>query len=188
MKKLRLSLMILAAGLFILSCDKKEEPITNIEEEVIELQEEETVLEYDISPKSDSGVSGTVKFTQKENEVVMELSMSGLTPGEHGIHIHEHDDCSADDGSSAGGHWNPTESDHGKWGEEHFHKGDIGNLIADENGDATLVFTSDHWCLNCEDETMNIVGRSLIIHADADDFHTQPTGNAGGRIGCVEIK
>src|SRR5690554_6160323 len=118
MKNLRLSLMILASGLFILSCEKKEEPVTEIEEKTVEVQEEAIILEYEISPKSDSGVSGKVKFTQNGDEVTMEVNMAGLTPGEHGIHIHEHADCSSDDGTSAGGHWNPAGTDHGKWGKE----------------------------------------------------------------------
>ncbi len=66
--------------------------------------------------------------------------------------------------------------------------GDIGNLMADKDGTARLTFKTDKWCLGCSDETKNILGKSLIIHADKDDFQSQPTGNAGGRVGCVEIK
>ena len=66
--------------------------------------------------------------------------------------------------------------------------GDIGNLKADKTGYAQLVFSTDKWCLGCTDDSKNIMGKALVIHASEDDFKTQPTGNAGGRVGCVEIK
>ncbi len=143
---------------------------------------------YQILSKSNTNTEGTVRFTQKEGVVKMVVDVKNLTPGEHAIHLHQKADCSAADGTSTGGHWNPAGSDHGKWGAEHFHMGDIGNLTADANGNAHLVFSTDKWCIGCDDASKNIIGKGLIIHAAADDFHTQPTGNAGGRVGCVEIK
>ena len=116
------------------------------------------------------------------------MNVYKLTPGIHAVHVHEFGDCSSSDGSSAGGHWNPTTEDHGKWGEGAHHKGDIGNLEADQNGTARLQFSTDKWCLGCSDSSKNLIGKSIIIHAKADDFTTQPTGNAGGRVGCIEIK
>lgn len=118
----------------------------------------------------------------------MYVDAKGLTPGEHAIHIHDKADCSAADAMSTGGHWNPGGSDHGKWGAEHFHMGDIGNLVANDKGEAKLTFKTDKWCMGCTDDSKNILNHGLIIHAGEDDFHTQPTGNAGGRVGCVEIK
>ncbi|RKS96558.1 superoxide dismutase family protein [Chryseobacterium defluvii] len=147
-----------------------------------------TTKTYSVNAKSGTQTGGTAKFTQKGNEVVMNLNVTNLTPGIHAVHIHEKGDCSAADGTSTGGHWNPAKDDHGKWGAEHFHMGDIGNLVADQSGNATLTFKTDKWCLGCTDESKNIIGKGLIVHAAADDFHTQPTGNAGGRVGCVEIK
>ncbi|WP_426275028.1 superoxide dismutase family protein [Chryseobacterium sp. S-02] len=147
-----------------------------------------TTKTYTINPKSGTQTEGTAKFTQKKDEVTMKLDVKNLTPGIHAVHIHEKGDCSAADGTSTGGHWNPSKNDHGKWGAEHFHMGDIGNLTANQDGVATLTFKTDKWCLGCTDESKNIIGKGLIIHASADDFHTQPTGNAGGRVGCVEIK
>ncbi len=147
-----------------------------------------TTKTYTIYPKSGTETQGTAKFTQNGKNVEMKINAYKLTPGIHAIHIHEKGDCSATDGSSAGGHWNPANDHHGKWDTEHFHMGDIGNLNADEEGTSTLTFKTDKWCIGCSDESKNIVGKSLIIHADKDDFHTQPTGNAGGRVGCVEIK
>ena len=147
-----------------------------------------TTKHYTINAKSKTQTQGTVNFTQKGKSVSMDINVYKLKPGNHAIHIHEKGDCSAADGSSAGGHWNPTSEKHGKWEHGEFHMGDIGNLVADKDGTARLIFKTDKWCLGCTDETKNIIGKSIIIHADEDDFHSQPTGNAGGRVGCVEIK
>lgn len=147
-----------------------------------------TTKTYTIYPKSGTETQGTVTFTQKGKTVTMDVNAYKLTPGTHAIHIHEKADCSATDGKSTGGHWNPTTTDHGKWDTDHFHMGDIGNLNANSEGYARLVFKTDKWCLGCSDESKNILGKGIIIHAKADDFKTQPTGNAGGRVGCVEIK
>ena len=147
-----------------------------------------TAKEYTIQSKSGTQTQGTATFSEAKDNVKMELMVYRLTPGKHAIHIHEKGDCSAEDASSAGGHWNPAKDDHGKWGAEHFHMGDIGNIVAEQDGTAHFVFSTDKWCLGCEDASKNIVGKALVIHSTEDDFHTQPTGNAGGRVGCVEIK
>lgn len=147
-----------------------------------------TTKNYKINSKSGTNTQGTVDFNQKGKMVTMDMSVFKLTPGIHAVHIHEKGDCSATDGSSAGGHWNPAKDDHGKWGSEHFHMGDIGNLTADKEGTARLIFKTDKWCIGCTDESKNIVGKSIIIHDGKDDFKTKPTGDAGGRVGCVEIK
>lgn len=147
-----------------------------------------TTKTYTINSKSGTSTQGTATFTQSGKTVTMDLNVSKLTPGIHAVHIHEKGDCSAADASSAGGHWNPTSHKHGQWGHGEFHMGDIGNLNADQEGNARLLFKTDKWCLGCVDESKNIIGRSLVIHADKDDFKAQPTGNAGGRVGCVEIK
>ena len=147
-----------------------------------------TTKNYTINSKSGTETQGTAKFVQTGKNVEMDLNVYKLTPGIHAVQIHKKGDCSSTDGSSAGGHWNPTNHDHGKFGSETFHMGDIGNLNADKDGTARMVFKTDKWCIGCKDETKNIVGKSLIIHAGRDDFKTQPTGNAGGRVGCIEIK
>ncbi|MDI9312864.1 MAG: superoxide dismutase family protein [Limnohabitans sp.] len=140
-----------------------------------------------LTAKSDSKVSGTAVFTEKNGSITMVATMSGLTPGEHAIHIHEKADCSAPDASSAGGHWNPTFKKHGKWGATEYHKGDIGNFTADANGNGTIKFSTDEWCIGCGDATKDITNKGLIVHKGADDFTTQPTGNAGGRVACAGI-
>lgn len=137
--------------------------------------------------KSNSNVIGIATFKEKNGKVTFFAKISGLKPGIHAIHIHEKSDCSSADGSSAGGHWNPTFKKHGKWGFGEHHKGDIGNFVADENGNGSINFTTDEWSIGGLDETKNILGKGLIVHQTADDFETQPTGNAGARVACSAI-
>ena len=137
--------------------------------------------------KSNSNVTGTATFTEKKGKVTFVAKISGLKPGIHAIHIHEKSDCSAADGTSAGGHWNPTFKKHGKWGETECHKGDIGNFTANVNGEATVIFQTDQWCIGCEDKTKDILGKGLIVHQKPDDYVTQPTGDAGARVACSAI-
>lgn len=141
-----------------------------------------------INSKSGTETQGTVKFTQEGKMVEMDMNVYKLTPGTHAVHIHEFGDCSSSDAKSAGGHWNPSKDMHGKWDSQHFHMGDIGNLEAGKDGSARLIFKTDKWCLGCSDTSKNIIGKAIVIHSGKDDFHTQPTGDAGGRVGCVEIK
>ncbi|MEO8535438.1 MAG: superoxide dismutase family protein [Flavobacterium sp.] len=140
-----------------------------------------------LEPKSNSTVTGTATFTEKNGKVTFVAKMAGLQPGVHAIHIHEKSDCTAADGSSAGGHWNPTFKKHGKWGVGEYHKGDIGNFTADDKGNGTITMTTDEWCIGCEDETKNILGKGLIVHQGTDDFTSQPAGNAGARVACSGI-
>ena len=140
-----------------------------------------------ISEKNSSGVTGTVTFTDKDGIIEMVAEIEGATEGDHAIHIHAIGDCSADDGTSAGGHWNPTNEDHGTWGTAPFHRGDIGNINVGSNGKGSISRDTDLWCLGCADETKNVIGKAIIIHEGPDDFSTQPTGAAGPRIGCGEI-
>lgn len=144
-------------------------------------------LDITFESKSNSTVTGTASFIEKNGKVTFVAKIAGLKPGEHAIHIHEKSDCSAADGSSAGGHWNPTFKKHGKWGIAEYHKGDIGNFMADENGNGTISLTTDEWCIGCSDPAKDILEKGLIVHAGVDDFTTQPTGNAGGRVACSAI-
>ncbi len=192
MKKLQ----ALALGLILVmafSCKQAkkeaEETSEEIEEAVDQMAEkvEPTVITFKMEPKSDSGVSGEVTFTGN-GKVAMKAIFSGLSEGEHAIHLHEKADCSAADGTSTGGHWNPTFQPHGQWGaEEGYHKGDIGNFTADAEGNATVEFETDEWCIGCDDEAKNILGKAVIVHQGVDDFTSQPSGAAGARISCTGI-
>lgn len=141
-----------------------------------------------LEPKNSTDVNGSVVFIEQDNNVTMVAKIENLDPGEHAIHLHEKSDCSSNDGISTGGHWNPTFNKHGKWGEENgFHRGDIGNFTADKNGLGTITFTTDLWCLGCDDDTKNIMGKAVIVHQGIDDLTSQPSGAAGSRISCGGI-
>jgi Cu-Zn family superoxide dismutase len=144
-------------------------------------------LEITMEPKSGSKMFGKAVFTEKNGKVQLVAHFEGMEPGVHAIHIHEKSDCSAPDATSAGGHWNPTFKAHGKWGDAEHHRGDIGNFAVNENGEGTVIFETDQWAIGGSDATKDILGKSLMVHADPDDFHTQPTGNAGARIACSAI-
>ena len=141
-----------------------------------------------LQSKSDSNVTGNVIFKEEKGVVSMIAVVSGLSEGEHAIHLHEKADCSSADGKSTGGHWNPTAQPHGKWGaKEGYHKGDIGNFTANEKGQGTISFTTNEWCIGCGDPAKDIVGKAVIVHQGTDDFTSQPTGAAGGRVSCGGI-
>jgi Cu-Zn family superoxide dismutase len=139
-----------------------------------------------LQARSGSKAGGEALFVESKETVTLHLLITGAEPGVHAVHIHETGDCSAPDGASAGGHWNPTNVNHGKWGAAPHHSGDIGNVEVGADGKAQLTLSSKVWTIGGPPET-NIVGRSVIVHAKADDFTTQPTGNAGGRIACGVI-
>jgi Cu-Zn family superoxide dismutase len=138
-----------------------------------------------LESKNDSGVTGSVVFSQDDGIVSMRAQITGLSEGTHAIHLHEKADCSSDDGKSTGGHWNPTAQPHGKWGsEEGYHKGDIGNFVADADGNGSIKFSTDQWCIGCGDPNKDIIGKAVIVHEGTDDFTSQPSGAAGSRISC----
>ncbi len=193
MKKIKLVALALAVGTFYNCKEVKKEAQEAAEEAetaVEEMKEEIAVesIKFTMEPKSESTVKGEVSFTEENGEVKMIAVLTGLTEGEHAIHIHDKADCSSADGKSTGGHWNPTSEPHGKWGAaEGYHKGDIGNFIADAEGNATKEFTTDQWCIGCDDPNKNIVGKAVIVHQGVDDFESQPSGAAGARVSCTGI-
>ena len=148
---------------------------------------ESTVMVY-LNSKSGSSAVGEVKFQQIKGLVYMSAKLEGLDPGVHAFHLHEKADCSSDDGKSTGGHWNPTAQPHGKWGaQEGYHRGDVCNFTADEAGRGSIEFSTAEWCLTCDDPNKNILGKAIIVHQGIDDYRTQPTGDAGGRVSCGGI-
>jgi superoxide dismutase, Cu-Zn family len=135
-----------------------------------------------LSPTAGNTVAGTVTFTQKGDKVTVNAKLTGLTLGWHGFHIHEKGDCSAPDAMSAGGHFNPTGMHHGHPDSADHHVGDMPMLQADASGNVTL--TTDLKGLTIGGGAGDIVGKSVIVHKDADDYKTQPTGNSGARMAC----
>ena len=140
-----------------------------------------------IAGKSGTNTAGTAKFFKAGGKITLTVEVTGLTPGEHAIHIHEKGDCSDPEAKNAGGHWNPSTQAHGQWEHAPFHLGDIGNLKAGADGKASLTLTTDKWTVG-GGGTNDVVGHAIVVHAAVDDFKTQPTGNAGGRVGCAVIE
>ncbi|AYN67769.1 superoxide dismutase family protein [Euzebyella marina] len=198
----RIKITFLAAGLIALASCKEvkkesEEAGDAMQNEMEKMEETASEMKADamgntltlaMNSASDSDVKGEVTFTEEDGEVKMKAIFTGLSQGDHAIHLHETADCSAHDGKSAGGHWNPTDQPHGKWGDEKgYHKGDIGNFVADEDGNATVDFETDEWCMGCDDENKNIIGKAVIVHQGTDDYTSQPSGDAGARVACTPI-
>lgn len=132
----------------------------------------------------ESGIRGTVSFSKQGGKVHVEAEVTGLPPGPHGFHIHAWGDCSAPDGTSAGDHFNPQGHEHGAPGPA-AHPGDLGNLVADSSGKATLSLELDS--LTVDTGALGIVGRAVIVHEKVDDLVSQPVGAAGARIACGVI-
>lgn len=129
-------------------------------------------------------VQGVVTFTQEGDKLKVVADLEGLTPGQHGFHIHEWGDLRSADGTSLGGHYNPQGHPHGAPGQAKSHAGDFGNVTAGDDGKAHLE-------LELSDVTLTgksaILGRGMVVHAGTDDLKSQPTGDAGGRVGVGVI-
>jgi len=139
-----------------------------------------------LEAKSGSSVSGMAHFQEVKGGVLVTIDVSGAPAGWHAVHVHEKGDCSAADGTSAGGHFNPSAMDHGSPHASAHHAGDLGNMLVQADGTGHhAIFMHE---LSVAPGDHSVVGRGIIMHADADDLVSQPTGAAGGRIACGEIK
>jgi superoxide dismutase, Cu-Zn family len=137
-----------------------------------------------LHPTATNNTRGTITFTQGDDDVHVRGTIEGLSSGTHGFHVHQLGDCSAPDGTSAGGHFAPRGEPHGAPSDEHRHVGDLGNVVADESGRAQVDHHDEHLALS---GSRSIIGRAVIVHAGADDLETQPTGAAGPRVACGVI-
>jgi superoxide dismutase, Cu-Zn family len=143
-------------------------------------------IDVPLQAKSNSKLSGKAVLTEMDGGVRLVLTLEGVEPGEHGAHVHEKGDCSSPDGESAGGHFNPRGHTHGLPGGDRRHLGDLGNITIGQDGKGKLDFVAVGANLQPTDDS-SFVGRAIIVHTKKDDGG-QPTGNAGGRIGCGVIK
>lgn len=134
-----------------------------------------------LNPTAGNQAHGIVTFTKQAGGMKIVADLEGLTPGDHGFHVHEFGDCSAPDGTSAGGHFNPEKKAHGGPMDTERHVGDLGKVTAAADGKAHFELLDP---LVAFSGPRSILGRGLILHAQTDDFKTQPTGNAGARIAC----
>lgn len=141
-----------------------------------------------LAPASASLVSGKLTLMAMGSGVHLTGEIGGLAPGStHAIHIHEKGDCSAADATSAGGHFNPAAKAHGRVGHGAHHGGDMDNIVANGEGVASVNVHAAGVVLG-GGAGNDVIGRAVIVHAAADDYTTQPTGNAGARVACGVIK
>ena len=134
-----------------------------------------------------STVTGTVTFEDAESGLRVQVQIAGLPPGLHGIHIHEKGSCK-DGGNAAGSHYNPDNVKHGFLqtdGLTGAHAGDLGNIQINDNGQGAVFLIIPGLTVNGKEHS--VAGKAVILHEKKDDFG-QPTGNAGGRIGCGVIE
>ena len=187
---------IVVSGLFIASCNSNQTEITSEQTDTTTAVNETTTEDDDNKAEAvlngtqaDTTLSGTVRFSEDDGKVKMKLEVDipKMANKTVAVHLHEHGSC-GDMGKEAHGHWNPTSANHGKWGSASFHRGDIGNVDLNGEGKGSLELETDLWSISGTDSTKNILNKAVIVHSGKDDFTTQPTGNAGSRIGCGVIQ
>ena len=132
-------------------------------------------------PTEGNTANGVVWFSKVVGGVKVEGHIEGLPAGTHGFHIHQFGDCSASNGKSAGGHFNPDGNEHGSPTADVRHTGDLGNITADSTGIANFSFVDEIISFSGK---RSILSRGVIIHEVADDLSSQPTGAAGSRLAC----
>jgi len=141
-----------------------------------------------LQPTAGNQTGGELRFAVVDGRIEVTGAVTGLPAGgTHGFHVHETGDCSAPDGSSAGGHFNPGSTDHGRVGQGAHHAGDSDNITAGSDGTAQVSGWLEGATIGDGGAT-DIVGKGVIVHKDADDYATQPTGNAGDRLACGVIQ
>lgn len=144
------------------------------------------IAELESAP-SGAAVEGTVTFTEQEGGgVLVEADVTGLSAGAHGFHIHEQGECEPPGFESAGGHFASEGEQHGAPDEPGHHLGDLGNIEVGPSG-------AVHYSIRADDLTLgggenSIIGKAVIIHAERDDYETQPTGASGERVACGVIE
>lgn len=176
MKRLMTSTAIVAIGLAILGGARQEH------EESAEHKSEANEVIGAVAilvPTEESQVRGLVVFMKEEDGIRVQGQIIGLSPGKHGFHVHQFGDLRSADGMAAGDHFNPTDEPHAGREEKERHVGDLGNIEANDEGIAAFDFVDKK--LSFEGKA-SILGRGLVVHAEADDLESQPSGDAGGRV------
>ncbi|KGQ18344.1 Superoxide dismutase [Cu-Zn] precursor [Lysobacter dokdonensis DS-58] len=141
-----------------------------------------------LASASGSLVSGRVTLRPMRDGVHLTGIVGGFMPNSvHAIHVHEKGDCTAADASSAGGHFNPGGQPHGRANSATHHAGDMDNITANAQGQVNLDIHLAGVTLG-GGAPNDIADRALVVHAAADDYTSQPAGNAGARVACAPIK
>lgn len=185
-------LTAMACGVLAMTACTKEEK--KVEEPVApaaaEAPKEIPVLQYQAEMKPTKGykANGVIFLTTGPEGMNLKVDMKNVSPGVHGIHVHEKGDCSAPDASSAGGHFNPISKHHGAPAAVDSHAGDLGNVTADKKKKVVSDALVKPAAALHDFDWSQFEGKSVILHANADDLTSQPVGNAGGRIACGVIR
>jgi Cu-Zn family superoxide dismutase len=177
-------LLPLCVAFAIVGCGQKEAPSAVAEApapEPAEAPAPEAVASAQVAPTQGNTAAGSLTLTAEDGGVRLTGVIQGLAPnGEFGFHIHEKGDCSAPDATSAGAHFNPAGTEHGN------HGGDMSNVKSDAQGVAQVDARANGVTLGDGSET-DVLGRAVVVHEKADDYTSQPAGNAGSRIACGVI-
>ena len=185
-----LTCAVAIAAVALVGCGKEEPAAeeTAVVEEMPAPKPGPMVASAELQGRAALGISGTVTFTQPGpgRPVTIWAKVDGATEGAHGFHVHEIGDCSAEDFTSAGGHFNPAGVPHAGPDDAERHAGDLGNINVETEGIGTLQLTSS--LLTVADGPSSVVGRAVILHESEDDLVTQPTGAAGSRLACGVIR
>ncbi|WP_057882012.1 superoxide dismutase family protein [Tsuneonella troitsensis] len=132
--------------------------------------------------------AGTVQLVANGSTVSLVAAVTGISPGPHGFHLHAVGSCQAPDFTSAGGHLNPLSREHGTANPDGRHVGDLPNITVQPSGTGSLTAELPGTRAQVEEWVFDTDGTAVVVHANADDYRTDPTGNAGGRIACGIIK
>jgi superoxide dismutase, Cu-Zn family len=127
---------------------------------------------------------GKVELTDTPSGVLMRLVLDGIPPGDHAFHVHAVGKCDPPDFKSAGPHFNPDQTKHGLMNPEGPHSGDMPNLHVPDSGKLTVEVFNEMVTLDAEQALLDDDGSAIVVHAVADDYKTDPAGNAGDRIAC----
>jgi Cu-Zn family superoxide dismutase len=179
--------IVVMSMLVVVGCGAKEEaaPAPAPAEPVVE-ETPALVATATLTAREGETVAGHVTFTESGGQVAIVAHVTGAPPGTHGFHLHEVGDCSSADFKSAGGHFNPDDQPHGAPTDAVRHAGDLGNVEVAEDGTAHHEMTSS--MLTVVEGPYSVVGRGVVLHADADDLESQPTGAAGARLACGVVE
>ncbi len=189
MRRLRIGVLLILGTVVLVGCGGQDAAAPSPDPEPVEkMAPDIQSASAELQSREGFTVTGGVGFRQAADGgmVTITASVQGASAGSYGLHIHEIGDCSVEDFTSAGGHFDPAGVPHGGPMDAERHSGDLGNIEVGEDGSGTLHLTSDLITLALDQPT-SIVGRAVILHEGADDLASQPTGAAGGRIACGVI-
>ncbi|QTD43422.1 superoxide dismutase family protein [Sporosarcina sp. Te-1] len=177
-----LPLLVLGSVLFVGGCSKKDTKLPVSAEK----------MDSVVSPllNTEGTEIGKVTMSEGSQGVTISIEAEGLSPGLHGVHIHETGVCTPPSFESAGAHFNPGKKEHGFDNPKGFHLGDLPNVEVGDDGKVEAQVTTAEITLKPDAKTslLDKDGSALVIHEAADDYKTDPAGNSGARIACAEIK